>query len=137
MKIKIYKLVLFMYTKSNVTYYIIEIDERYGANNYNPLPIVFSEAEGVIVKDPEGKEYIDMLSAYSAVNQGHRHPKIVKAVKNQLDKVTLSSRAFHNELLEDWSKLVNDLTNTDRVLHIKLLTKDRDITILLKQLKIN
>jgi len=105
-----------MSTKSNVTDYIIEIDERYGANNYNPLPIVFSEAEGVIVKDPEGKEYIDMLSAYSAVNQGHRHPKIVKAVKNQLDKVTLSSRAFHNELLGDWSKLVTELTNKDRVL---------------------
>src|SRR5699024_797844 len=95
MKIKIYKVVLFMSTKSNVTDYIIEIDERYGANNYNPLPIVFSEAEGVIVKDPEGKEYIDMLSAYSAVNQGHRHPKIVKAVKNQLDKVLNHFEVVH------------------------------------------
>src|SRR5699024_4604773 len=101
---------------ANSTKYFIEMDEKYGASNYYPLPVVFSEAEGVVVKDPEGKEYVDMLSAYSAVNQGHRHPKIIQAVKEQLDKVTLSSRAFHNELLGEWSKKVTELTKKDKVL---------------------
>jgi ornithine--oxo-acid transaminase len=77
----------------------IALDEKYGAHNYHPLPVVISWAEGCKVKDPEGKTYFDFLSAYSAVNQGHRHPKILKAVRDQLDRVTLTSRAFHNDMM--------------------------------------
>lgn len=90
--------------------------ERYGAKNYHPLPIVISEAEGVWVKDPEGNRYMDMLSAYSAVNQGHRHPKLIEALKNQADRVTLTSRAFHNDQLAPFYKKVSELTGKDRVL---------------------
>jgi ornithine--oxo-acid transaminase len=75
----------------------IELDEKYGAHNYHPLPVVISWAEGCKVRDPEGKIYFDFLSAYSAVNQGHRHPKIIAAARAQLDSCTLTSRAFHND----------------------------------------
>lgn len=95
---------------------IIEQTEYYGAHNYHPLPIVIAEAEGVWVKDPEGNKYMDMLSAYSALNQGHRHPKIIGALKDQADKVTLTSRAFHNEVLGPWTKRVAALTGKDKVL---------------------
>lgn len=95
---------------------LIEQTERYGANNYLPLPIVISEAEGVWVKDPEGNKYMDMLSAYSAVNQGHRHPKIIQALKNQADRVTLTSRAFHNDLLGPWYEKVCKLTGKEMAL---------------------
>ena len=81
---------------------IIKKDNTYGAHNYHPLPVVISEAEGVWVWDPEGKRYLDFLSAYSAVNQGHRHPKIIGALKEQADKVTLTSRAFHNDVMGDF-----------------------------------
>lgn len=100
-------------TKTNK---IIDETFEYGAHNYHPLPVVISEAEGVWVKDPDGNQYMDMLSAYSAVNQGHRHPTIIKAAKDQLDKVTLTSRAFHNELLAPWTKRVAALTGKDKVL---------------------
>ncbi|WP_108670715.1 ornithine--oxo-acid transaminase [Peribacillus acanthi] len=90
--------------------------EKYGANNYHPLPIVISEAEGVWVKNPEGKKYMDMLSAYSAVNQGHRHPKIIQALKDQADRVTLTSRAFHNDQLGPWYERVCELTKKDMAL---------------------
>lgn len=95
---------------------IIELTNQYGANNYDSIPVVVSEAERVWVLDPEGNKYIDMLSAYSAVNQGHRHPKIIQALKEQADKVTLTSRAFHNELLGAWTKKVARLTRKDKVL---------------------
>lgn len=95
---------------------IIQQTEKYGANNYHSLPIVVSEAEGVWVKDPEGKKYVDMLSAYSAVNQGHRHPKIVEALKKQVDKVTLTSRAFHNDQLGPWYETISRLTKKSMVL---------------------
>ncbi|MHA6482617.1 ornithine--oxo-acid transaminase [Paenibacillus sp. strain BS8-2] len=72
--------------------------EQYGAHNYKPLPIVICEANGVWVTDPDGNRYMDMLSAYSALNQGHRHPRIIRALKEQADKVTLTSRAFHNDV---------------------------------------
>ncbi len=78
---------------------IIALDNKFGAHNYHPLPVVISEAKGVMVKDPEGKEYFDFLSAYSAVNQGHRHEKIINALKEQADKCTLTSRAFHNDVM--------------------------------------
>ncbi|WP_413307632.1 ornithine--oxo-acid transaminase [Bacillus sp. 1P10SD] len=103
--------------KSNVnTSALIEKTEKYGANNYHPLPIVISRAEGVWVEDPEGNKYMDMLSAYSAVNQGHRHPKIIQALKDQADKVTLTSRAFHNDQLGPWYEKVCQLTNKEMVL---------------------
>lgn len=79
--------------------FIIEKTEKYGARNYHPLPLVISKAEGVWVEDPEGRRYMDMLSAYSALNQGHRHPHILKALVKQAGKVTLTSRAFHSETL--------------------------------------
>ncbi len=95
---------------------IIEQTQKYGANNYHPLPIVISEAEGVWVKDPEGNRYLDMLSAYSAVNQGHRHPAIIKALKEQADKVTLTSRAFHSDQLGPWYEKICALTNKEMAL---------------------
>lgn len=95
---------------------VIEQTNKFGANNYNPLPIVVSEAEGVWVKDPEGNKYMDMLSAYSAVNQGHRHPKIIQALKDQADRVTLTSRAFHNDQLGPWYEKVSELTGKEMVL---------------------
>ncbi|WP_174727801.1 ornithine--oxo-acid transaminase [Mesobacillus harenae] len=95
---------------------LIEKTEKYGAPNYHPLPIVISKAEGVWVEDPEGGKYMDMLSAYSAVNQGHRHPKIIQALKDQADQVTLTSRAFHNDQLGPWYEKVCKLTNKDMAL---------------------
>lgn len=95
---------------------IIEQTEKFGANNYHPLPIVISKAEGVWVMDPEGEKYMDMLSAYSAVNQGHRHPKIIQALKDQADRVTLTSRAFHNDQLGLWYEKICKLTNKDMAL---------------------
>ena len=95
---------------------IIDITEKYGARNYHPLDVVLAKGEGCWVWDPEGNRYMDMLSAYSALNQGHRHPKIVQALKDQADKITITSRAFHNELLGDLYKAIADLTGMDRVL---------------------
>ncbi|MBV7507023.1 ornithine--oxo-acid transaminase [Bacillus sp. sid0103] len=95
---------------------VIAKTEKYGAKNYHPLPIVITRAEGVWVEDPEGNKYMDMLSAYSAVNQGHRHPKIIQALKDQADKVTLTSRAFHNDQLGPWYEKVCQLTKKDMVL---------------------
>ena len=95
---------------------MIQLTEKYGAPNYLPLPIVISRAEGVWVEDPEGNRYLDMLSAYSAVNQGHRHPKIVAALKEQADRVTLTSRAFHNDRLGPWYEKVVRITGKEMVL---------------------
>ncbi|WHZ58590.1 ornithine--oxo-acid transaminase [Metabacillus hrfriensis] len=95
---------------------LIKQTSQYGANNYHPLPIVISEAEGVWVRDPEGNQYMDMLSAYSAVNQGHRHPKIIQALKDQADKITLTSRAFHNDQLGPFYEAVAALTEKEMVL---------------------
>lgn len=95
---------------------IIEQTNKFGANNYHPLPIVISKAEGVWVESPEGNRYLDMLSAYSAVNQGHRHPKIIQALKNQADKVTLTSRAFHNDQLGPWYEKICKLTKKNMAL---------------------
>lgn len=100
-------------TKTNE---LIEQTEKYGANNYHPLPIVISRAEGVWVENPEGNKYMDMLSAYSAVNQGHCHPKIIQALKDQADKVTLTSRAFHNDQLGPWYEKICKLTKKDMAL---------------------
>ncbi|HUD70469.1 MAG TPA: ornithine--oxo-acid transaminase [Dongiaceae bacterium] len=85
-------------TASTRTAKLIDQAETWSAHNYHPLPVVLVKGEGVWVYDPDGNRYMDMLSAYSALNQGHRHPKIVQALKDQADKITLTSRAFHNEL---------------------------------------
>jgi ornithine--oxo-acid transaminase len=100
----------------SVTKRIIQQTEKYGANNYHPLPIVISKAEGVWVEDPEGNRYMDMLSAYSALNFGHRHPKIIQALKDQADKVTLTSRAFHNDQLGIFYEKLSLLTGKNMVL---------------------
>lgn len=101
---------------SSKTNLLIEQTQKYGANNYHPLPIVITKAEGVWVEDPEGNKYMDMLSAYSAVNQGHRHPKIIQALKDQADRVTLTSRAFHNDQLGPWFEKICKLTNKEMAL---------------------
>ncbi|MCM3612500.1 ornithine--oxo-acid transaminase [Planococcus sp. MERTA32b] len=95
---------------------IINQTEKYGAPNYHPLPIVIAEAEGVWVKDPEGNKFMDMLSAYSAVNQGHRHPKIIQALKDQADRVTLTSRAFHNDMLAPWYEMICKVSGKEMAL---------------------
>lgn len=95
---------------------LIDLTEHYGAHNYHPLPIVIHEASGVWVEDAEGHRYLDMLSAYSALNQGHCHPKIIQALVNQANKVTLTSRAFHNELLGPFYERLVQLTGKDMVL---------------------
>lgn len=94
----------------------IALADKHGANNYHPLPIVITKAEGVWVWDPEGNRYLDMLSGYSAVSQGHRHPKIINALKNQADRVTLTSRAFYNDQIGAFFEKVAALTNKERVL---------------------
>jgi ornithine--oxo-acid transaminase len=95
---------------------LIEIEEKYGAHNYHPLPVVLSKGEGVHIWDVEGKQYFDFLSAYSAVNQGHCHPKIIKALTDQASTLTLTSRAFHNDILGHYEKFITDLFGYDKVL---------------------
>ncbi len=95
---------------------IIEKTEKYGAHNYHSKEVVFETAFGARVTDPEGRQYFDMLSAYSALNFGHLHPEIVAAAKDQLDKVSLTSRAFHNELLCDFYESLCNLTGKEKVL---------------------
>lgn len=94
----------------------IELHEKYGAHNYAPLDVVLSRGEGVWVWDVEGRKYLDMLAAYSAVNQGHRHPKIIQAMKEQLDRITLTSRAFYNDKLGLFLKKLHDVTGYDKAL---------------------
>jgi ornithine--oxo-acid transaminase len=94
----------------------IELEEKYGAHNYHPLDVVIDRAEGVWVYDVEGNKYLDCLAAYSAVNQGHCHPRIVKALKDQAEKVTLTSRAFRNDQLPFFYKEVCELTGYTAVL---------------------
>lgn len=94
----------------------IELENKYGAHNYDPIKVVISEAKGVYVWDPEGNRYYDFLSAYSAVNQGHCHPRIICALKEQADKVTLTSRAFYNSRLGEYEKYITAYFGYDRVL---------------------
>lgn len=94
----------------------IERSERFGARNYHPLPVVVAKAEGVHVTDTEGNTYVDMLSAYSALNAGHRHPRIIQALKDQADKVTLTSRAFYNDQLGFFYERLSDYTGKDLIL---------------------
>ena len=95
---------------------LIALEDKYGAHNYHPLPVVLSKGEGVYVWDVDGKKYFDFLSAYSAVNQGHCHPKIVRALQEQSETLTLTSRAFHNDVLGQYEKYVTELFGYDKVL---------------------
>ncbi|WP_044642324.1 ornithine--oxo-acid transaminase [Risungbinella massiliensis] len=95
---------------------IIDLTDHYGARNYHPLPIVITRGEGVWVEDADGKRYMDMLSAYSALNHGHRHPRLIQALKEQADKITLTSRAFHNEQLGTFYEKVSAITGKQMVL---------------------
>mgnify|MGYP003586115950 FL=1 len=94
----------------------IERENRFGAHNYHPLPVVLERGEGIFVWDVEGKRYFDFLAAYSAVNQGHCHPKIVKALTEQASKLALTSRAFYNNVLGEWEEYVTRLFGYDKVL---------------------
>ena len=94
----------------------MDLEAKYGAHNYHPLPVVLAKGKGAKVWDVEGKEYFDFLSAYSAVNQGHCHPKILKALTDQAERLTLSSRAFYNDALGVWEKYVTEYFGYDKVL---------------------
>jgi ornithine--oxo-acid transaminase len=95
---------------------LIALEDKYGAHNYHPLPVVLSKGEGAYVWDVEGKRYFDFLSAYSAVNQGHCHPKIISALNEQAATLTLTSRAFHNDVLGQFEKYITELFGYDKVL---------------------
>ena len=94
----------------------VDLENKYGAHNYHPLPVVLNRGEGVYVWDVEGKKYYDFLSAYSAVNQGHCHPKIVQALVEQAQSLTLTSRAFYNDVLGTYEKFITELFGYDKVL---------------------
>ena len=96
--------------------YYIELEDKYGAHNYHPLPVVIKKGEGIFVWDVEGKQYFDFLSAYSAVNQGHCHPKIIQALTEQASTLTLTSRAFYNDVLGEYEKYITNVFGYDRVL---------------------
>jgi ornithine--oxo-acid transaminase len=95
---------------------LMEMEDNYGAHNYHPLPVVLAKGEGVHVWDVEGKKYYDFLSSYSAVNQGHCHPKIVNALTEQAQKLTLTSRAFYNDSLGVWEKYMHEYFGYDKML---------------------
>lgn len=95
---------------------IFEREEKYGAHNYAPIPVALCKGEGTLVWDVEGKRYFDFLSGYSALNQGHRHPRIVQALRDQLDKLTLTSRAFYNDALGEFEEYTTELFGYDKLL---------------------
>ncbi len=100
---------------SNAAKYLA-LEEKYGAHNYHPLPVVLERGEGVYLYDVDGKQYFDFLSGYSAVNQGHCHPAIIEALQKQASKLTLTSRAFHNNLLGEYEKYITEYFGYDKVL---------------------
>lgn len=103
-------------TQQKNTQYFIDLENEHGAHNYHPLPVVLERGEGVFVWDVEGKKYYDFLSAYSAVNQGHSHPKIVDALVEQSQKLALTSRAFYNSKLGEYERKITSLFGFDKVL---------------------
>lgn len=98
------------------TQYYLDLEEKYGAHNYHPLPVVLDRGEGVYLYDVDGKRYYDFLSGYSAVNQGHCHPAIIASLVEQAQKLTLTSRAFHSNLLGEYEKFVTGYFGYDKVL---------------------
>lgn len=103
-------------TQNKNSQYYINLEDQHGAHNYHPIPVVLEKGEGVYVWDVEGKRYYDFLSAYSAVNQGHSHPKIVKALTDQAQNLSLTSRAFYNSKLGEYEKKITSLFGFDKVL---------------------
>lgn len=103
-------------TLSNKTKYYLELEEQFGAHNYHPLPVVLNKGEGVYVWDVDGKRYYDFLSGYSAVNQGHCHPKIIAAFMLQAQQLTLTSRAFYNDALGEYAQFITQYFGFDKVL---------------------
>jgi ornithine--oxo-acid transaminase len=103
-------------TLSPQSQYYLNLEEKYGAHNYHPLPVVLDRGEGIYVWDVDNKKYFDFLSGYSAVNQGHCHPKIIKALVDQASILTLTSRAFHNNLLGEYEKYITNYFGYDKVL---------------------
>ena len=103
-------------TTASQSEYFIELENQYGAHNYHSLPVVLKEGKGIFVKDVEGKRYYDFLSAYSAVNQGHCHPKIIQSLVEQAHTLTLTSRAFYSEQLSVFTKFMNEFFGYDKVL---------------------
>ena len=103
-------------TTESETARFIDLEDKYGAHNYHPLPVVLSRGEGVFLWDVEGKRYYDFLSGYSAVNQGHCHPAIISALIEQAQKLTLTSRAFHNDLLGEYAQYITKYFGYDKVL---------------------
>lgn len=103
-------------TLSGSTSAYLQLEEKYGAHNYHPLPVVLEKGEGVFLWDVDGKRYYDFLSGYSAVNQGHCHPRIVRALIEQAQKLTLTSRAFHNNLLGEYAQFITAYFGYDKVL---------------------
>src|SRR5258708_3175351 len=101
---------------SDKSRHYLELEEQYGAHNYHPLPVVLNRAEGVYVWDVDGKRYFDYLSGYSAVNQGHCHPRIIAALVEQAQKLTLTSRAFHSDLLGEYARYITDYFGYEKVL---------------------
>ncbi len=102
--------------KESATQRAIRLEEQFGAHNYHPIPVVIERAEGVFMWDVEGKRYYDFLSAYSAVNQGHCHPRIIKALTEQAPKLTLTSRAFHNNILGEYEEFMTRVFGYDKLL---------------------
>ena len=96
--------------------YYIDLENNHGAHNYKPIPVVLSRGKGIYLWDVDGKKYFDFLSAYSAVNQGHCHPKIIEVLNSQANKLTLTSRAFHNDVLGVYEKFITDIFKYDKVL---------------------
>ncbi|HSK12367.1 MAG TPA: aminotransferase class III-fold pyridoxal phosphate-dependent enzyme, partial [Phnomibacter sp.] len=101
---------------SPATQHYLDLENRYSAHNYHPLPVVLERGEGVFLYDVDGKRYFDFLSGYSAVNQGHCHPRIIQALTLQAQKLTLTSRAFHSNLLGTYAEYITQYFGYDKVL---------------------
>ncbi len=104
------------HTLSEKSAYYLQLEDQFGAHNYHPVPVVLEKGEGVFLYDVEGKRYYDFLSGYSAVNQGHCHPRIIQSLIQQTQKLTLTSRAFHNNLLGEYEQYITSLFGYDKVL---------------------
>ena len=103
-------------TQKSLQDYYLDLEAKHGAHDYHPLPVVLAKGKGVFLWDVEGKKYYDFLSAYSAVNQGHCHPEIVGAMKEQAETLTLTSRAFHNNKLGEYMKYITEYFGFEKVL---------------------
>ena len=106
----------FLRASSGTTQHYLQLEEQYGAHNYHPLPVVLKQGEGVFVWDVDDNRYYDFLSGYSALNQGHCHPAIIASLVEQAQKLTLTSRAFHNDQLGEYAEFITSYFGYDKVL---------------------